>query len=144
MKKKLPIILSVCLFITTVVFFGLWQREKQAQEDIINLCRASAASAVTSFSEFKEFGHESSYWAGLSDFRVFQQAYYFLVEGTNDVANYTFCNDVYGHLLLSPMISQNNIDEVISVMKVVANDLTDPNGIRQMADLRNNMQEQMD
>ena len=141
MKKKLPIILSICLLVTTAVFFGLWQTERQDQTDLINLCKTSADSSAKLFSEFKELGHESSYWAGVSDFRAFQQAYYLLVEGTNEVANYTFCNEVYGHLLLSPATSQNHIDEVISIMKATANDVTDPNGVRRMADLRNNMQE---
>ncbi len=138
--KKLPIILFICLLITTSIFFGLWQKERQDQTDLINLCKASAASAVTSFEEFKDFGHESNYWSGVSDFRAFQQTYFLLAEGTNEATNYNFCNDVYGHLLISPETSQNNIDEVISVMEIIANNLDDPNGIRRMSELRNNIQ----
>lgn len=122
-----------------VAFFGLWQHEKQSQADILALCRSGASFALAGFQEYQENGSEGAYWQAVSDFRVFEQSYYMLVEGTNRASNYTFCNEVYGSLVLNPERSQEHIEEIVDVMKILANDVMDGNGYTKMPSLRNTL-----
>lgn len=137
--KKLPIIIISILLVMAVAFFGLWQHEKQSQADILALCQSGGSFALTSFQEYQENGSEGAYWQAVSDFRVFEQAYYMLVEGTNKATNYSVCNEVYGFLVFNPERSQEHIEEIIDVMKILAKDATDENGFVKMSSLRNTL-----
>lgn len=139
MAKRFQIFLIVCLSISTVTFMLLWQGQKNNKDDIRALAQASAADACIQFTEYQTNGCESSYWYGVAAFRSFQQAYHLLTEGTNKAANYTFCNEVYGCLVLSPEISQSNISEIIETMSILSSDVEDENGYIRMSELRNSL-----
>ncbi|MDY5007751.1 hypothetical protein [Candidatus Allofournierella merdipullorum] len=139
MAKRFQIFLIVCLSISTVTFMLLWQGQKNNKDDIRALAQASAADACIQFTEYQTNGCESSYWYGVAAFRSFQQAYHSLTEGTNKAANYTFCNEVYGCLVLSPEISQSNISEIIETMSILSSDVEDENGYIRMSELRNSL-----
>lgn len=140
MKKKLLIILIAVLALTAVVFCVLWRQEATDNSQALSLAQSGAREALERFSDYQESGAESDYWDGVAAFRSFQQAYYLLVEGTNKIPNYTFCNEVYGCLLLSPEKSREHISEIISVMAILAADVRDENGYLAMAELRNVLQ----
>ena len=76
-----------------------------------------------------------------SNYKRIFQAYYLLIDGTNKASNYVFCNEVYGHLVLSPEKSQKHIVEIIEVMEILSINVENEDGYLRMADLRNNMQE---
>ena len=137
MKKRIEIIIIICLAISTLVFGVLWQSAEKNNEDIKLLAQSSAADAYTDFTDYQNNGHESSYWSGVANFRSFQQAYYLMTEGTNKSTNYIFCNEVYGYLVLSPEESQGHISEVIEVMEILAQNVEDENGYIRMSELRN-------
>ncbi len=137
MKKQIAIILIICLTVLALVFGILWQQKKRSHDDALLLAQSGAKEAHTRFVEYQELGHESDYWAGVSAFYSFERAYYLLVEGTNKSVNFTFCNEVYGALLLSPETSQSHMAEVIEVMALLAENVQDENGYLQMSNLRN-------
>lgn len=139
MKKRIQVILIVCLSISTLVFALLWQWQKNDKDDIRALAQASAADAYTRFAEYQADGCESSYWYGVAAFRSFQQAYYSLTEGTNKAVNYTFCNEVYGCLVLSPEKSRSHISEIVETMRILSLDVQDENGYIGMSELRNDL-----
>ncbi len=139
MKKRLEVFIIICLAISTLVFALLWQNQKSNKDDIRALAQASAAEACARFTEYQTNGFESSYWYGVSAFHTFQQAYYFLTEGTNKGVNYTFCNEVYGCLVLNPEGSQSYISEIIEIMSILSADAEDENGYIRMSELRNSL-----
>lgn len=139
MKKRFEVFLIVCLSISTLTFALLWQNQKNNKDDIRALAQASAADACTQFTEYQTDGCESSYWYGVAAFRSFQQAYYSLTEGTDKAVNYTFCNEVYGYLVLNPEISQSHISEIIETMRILSLDVEDENGYSKMSELRNSL-----
>ncbi len=139
MKKRFEVILIVCLSISTLTFALLWQNQKNNKDDIRALAQAGAADACTHFAEYQTDGCESSYWYGVAAFRSFQQAYHSLTEGTNKAVNYTFCNEVYGYLVLSPEISQSHISEIIETMRILSLDVEDENGYIRMSELRSSL-----
>ena len=103
------------------------------------MAQASAADACAQFTEYQADGCESSYWYGVAAFRSFQQACYSLTEGTDKAVNYTFCNEVYGYLGLSPEISQSHISELIETTSILSLDVEDENGYSKMSELRNSL-----
>ena len=139
MKKRFGALLIVCLSVSTLVFALLWQSQKNNKDDIRALAQASAADACIQFTEYQTDGCESSYWYGVAAFRSFQQAYDSLTEGTNKAVNYTFCNEVYGCLVLRPEDSQSYISEIIETMRILSLDVEDENGYIRMSELRNSL-----
>ncbi len=137
MKKHTCKVLIVCLIILALVFAFLWQTEKSNRDDLRLLAQASAKDAHSQFKEYQEMGHESSYWYGVAAFRSFEQAYYLLTEGTNKNINYTFFNQVYGALVLSPDKCQSHVAELVAATAVIANDIEDDNGFIRMSELYN-------
>ena len=62
-----------------------------------------------------------------------------MTEGTNKGVNYTFCNEVYGCLVLNPEGSQSYISEIIEIMSILSADAEDENGYIRMSELRNSL-----
>ena len=139
MKKRFEVFLIVCLSISTLIFALLWQSQKHDTNDLRALAQARAADACAQFTEYQADGCESSYWYGVAAFRSFQQACYSLTEGTDKAVNYTFCNEVYGYLVLRPEISQSHISELIETMSILSLDVEDENGYIKMSELRNSL-----
>ena len=137
MKRRIEIIIMICLVISTVVFGVLWQKAENNNEDIKWLAQTSAYQSYTQFLEYQEHGRESAYWYGVADFRAFQNAYSLLTQDTNKSTNRTYCNDFYGYLVLSPDECQTHISEVVKVMNILAKDVEDENGYIRMFELRN-------
>ncbi len=137
MKKRIQMILMICLTISTLVFAFLWQSEKNNQDDLLLLAQASAKDAYTQFAEYQESGRQSNYWNGVAAFRAFEQAYYLLTEDTNQSHNYLFCNEVYGALVVKPEKCQNHMEALCNVMKILAHDVESENGHLKMLELRN-------
>lgn len=141
MKKKIIPVLAICLAASTILLAMLWRSAENSKDDVRLLAQASAAEAYTHFVAYQTHGQTSSYWYGVAEFRSFENAYHLLTEGTNKATNYVFCNEVYGHLVLSPEKSQLHISEIVEVMEILSLDVEDENGYLRMADLRNNIQE---
>lgn len=139
MTKKSSLICILLLVATTLIFGLLWRYEAEDKSDLRLLAQASAADACEQFSEYMAREEESSYWYGVAAFRTFQQAYYLLSEGTPKALNYTFCNEVYGSLVLSPERSRAHMEELAEIMKILAQNAEDENGFLRMADLRNKL-----
>lgn len=137
MKKTILIILIIVLVIAVLLLLGLHGMSLHDDSDILLLAQYGAREAYTSFTDFKNNGEESDYLNGVASFYLFQQSYYLLVEETNKSANYIFCNEVYGSLILSPEQAKLHISEILEVMKILADNVRDENGYVKMAELRN-------
>ncbi len=140
MKIRVQIILIICLAISTLVCAFLWQSEKNSKDDLLLLAQASANDAYADFVKYQENGHESNYWSGVASFRTFEQAYYLLTENTNKTTNYTFCNEVFGSLVIHPEKCQDHMEDIIATMYILANDVEDENGHLKMSGLRNTLE----
>ena len=139
MRKKWMTALLVLLALSNAVFIGLWRAAEEDSSDVRALAQAGAAGALQMFREYRETGEESCWQYAVADFRSFQQAYYLLVEGTSRRGNYTFCNEVYGQLVLTPERSQRHVEELIEAMALLAEDVADENGYLRLAELRNDL-----
>jgi hypothetical protein len=52
-------------------------------------------------------------------------------------AEYTWCNSVYGSMVLSPEDVKVHIDELIAAMEIIGVDFTDHNGYIKISELNN-------
>ena len=137
MKKRISLVLIVCLAVLALIFGLLWQNARNNSDDVRMLAQSSAASAYAQFVEYQDKGYESSYWYGVAEFRSFEQAYHLLTENTQKASNYVFCNEVYGYLVLTPESGMAHISEIVEVMEILAQDVEDENGYIRMSELRN-------
>lgn len=144
MKTRWYIPLLAACIVCGVIFGVLQGRELGRKEDIRQMAQTSAASACEEFAEYqtkgyRTKGYRSSYWYGVAEFRAFQTAYHTLTEGTNKATNFTFCNEVYGSLVLEPEKSRKHMEEIVAVMEILAADVEDDTGYARMGDLRHRL-----
>lgn len=137
MGKRISVILIVVLAAAAVTFGVLWQSALRDHSDIEALARAGVDEAYTRFSDFQKRGDDGDYWGGVAAFHTFQQAHILLTEGTSQAADRVFCSEVYGALLLKPELAKAHMAEVIEVMELLAQDVTDANAYVRMAELGN-------
>ena len=137
MGKRISVILIVVLAAAAVTFGVLWQSALRDHSDIKALAQAGANEACSRFSDFQKRGDDGDYWGGVAAFHTFQQAHILLTEGTSQAADRVFCSEVYGALLLKPELVKAHMAEVIEVMELLAQDVTDANAYVRMAELGN-------
>ncbi len=116
----------------------VWKRVG-GREDIRQMAQAGAANAYEQFVEYQTKGYRSSYWYGVAEFRAFQTAYHMLTEGTNKATNFTFCNEVYGSLVLAPEKSRKHMEEIVAVMEILSANVEDDTGYARMEELRHRL-----
>lgn len=141
MKKSIAALLAVVLAISTVVFCALWQRAAHDRSELEAFAQAEANEAYTHFADYQSGRDNADYWQGVAAFHAFTDAYGVLTEGTSKSANRVFCNEVYGSLTLSPEQSQAHISDIVSVMKLLSENITDETAYAKMPELRNALQE---
>ena len=139
MKTRWYIPLLAACIVCGVIFGVLHGRESGGRENIRQMAQTSAASACEEFAEYQRKGHDSNYWYGVAEFRAFQMAYHMLVEDTNKAPNFTFCNEVYGSLVLEPEKSRKHMEEIVAVMEILAADVEDDTGYARMDELRHRL-----
>lgn len=136
MKKCAMPVLVVVLFLAAVLFCALWQGALRDRSDLKALAQAGAGEACARFSDYLTTGNEDDYWGGVAAFHTFQTAYYRLSENT---PNYTFCNQVYGSLLLAPEHAKAHIADIVDTLELLSQNVMDENGYVRMAELRNTL-----
>lgn len=141
MKKSIAVVLAVVLAVSTVVFCVLWQRAAHDRSEIEAFAQAEAQEAYTHFADYQSGKDNADYWQGVAAFHAFTDAYGVLTEGTNKSANRVFCDEVYSSLTQLPEQSQAHISDIVSVMKLLSEDITNETAYAQMQELRNALQE---
>ena len=134
MKKRFTAVVVVVALLAAA-FCGLWIYEKNDQSEMIQLCQSNAVQALSDFKSYKETGAEADYWQGVSNFKSFMNSW-LAIEGHSS-AEYTWCNSVYGSMVISPEKVQANIDELLAAMELIGEDYTDPNGHLRISELNN-------
>lgn len=139
MKKIALPVLTVCFALAALVFAYLWYVEKSNDSDLKQLAQASATDAYTQFSSYQTNGNDSDYWSGVASFRSLEQAYVLLVQDTNKETNYLICNDVYGSMISNPDKCKDNIDEIVSALEYLSEDVESITAHDRMLELRNTL-----
>lgn len=137
MRKRFVIVI-VALVILALAFCGLWLYEKNNRSEMELLCQSNASQALSDFRQHKELGNEGDYWYGVSNYKAFMNTW-LAIEGYSS-AEYSWCNSVYGSMVLSPEKVQAHIDELLTAMEIIGEDYTDPNGYIKVSELNNLLQ----
>lgn len=125
----------VALAILAVAFGGLWLFEKNDHSEMEMLCQTNASQALSDFKQYKTTGAEGDYWYGVSNYKAFMNTW-LAIEGQSS-AEYSWCNSVYGSMVLMPEKVQVHIDELLAAMEIIGDDYTDPNGYIKISELNN-------
>ena len=125
--KKRNWIIGVPIIILALLCIVLWRQKEVEREKMESLCECSAAMALEKFTSYSETGKESDYIGGVAEFRSFMTAYLFLNDNVGN-AEYTWCNTVYGDMVLSPEKVQNDVQGLINALGYLSKGYDDPNG----------------
>lgn len=140
MKNKLAAVLSVVLALLAVVFCVLWQRAVYDTSELEAFAQAEALKAYTHFADYQDSRDDADYWQGVAAFHAFTDAYGVMTEDTNKSTNRAFCDEVYGSLTRSPEQSQAHIPDIVSVMKLLSENISDESAYTEMLELRNTLE----
>ena len=132
MQRRILTILATAALLAAVVFGALWQSAARDDGDLVAVAQAGAIEAHARFSDLRDYGEESDYWGGVAAFHTFRAACTLLLEE----ADRTFCDEVYGALLLSPERAKEHIDALIDTLEPLTRDVCDPTGWQRMMALR--------
>ncbi|MCI8526169.1 MAG: hypothetical protein HFF17_09660 [Oscillospiraceae bacterium] len=129
--------LAVLFLISTILFGSLWLQERRECADLRALAEYHARDAGERFQAYLAHGEESDYWYGVAALRGFEQAY-LAWKGAAD-SNYTFCNEVYGALVLAPAQGQDQAAELGEILALLAEDAADRNAFVRLDALRHTL-----
>ncbi len=126
MMKKIFISTVAILLLVAVVFCALWISEKNDRSDMEELCQYSVSGALVDFTEFEKGGADGQYWSAVSHFGTYIDAWTQL--GGTETVEYSWCNELYGYMLLKPQAVQENLGELLKALEDLDDDYLNPNG----------------
>lgn len=135
MKKRVLITITVVMTAAALVFCALWLSAARGESGLELLARSGANEAYTRFSDYRESDSDGDYYGGVAGFRVFQEAYVLLSDETDSTERLVL-NDVYGGLLISPDLSEEDIDELTEIMRLLSENVRDIAVFQRLADFR--------
>ena len=103
------------------------------------MCKSSVNAALEHFEEYETNKEEADYIAGVAEFRTYMTAYLRLEDGASD-ADYTWCNILYGDMILNPEKVKAHISELVDALEYLAEDYDHPNGFNLINVLNNQLQ----
>ncbi len=136
--KKSNLILGSIALLLAILCIALWLQKDAEHEKMETLCQSSVTAALEDFKNYKESGNDSDYHSGVSEFRTYMNAYLFLRDN-EDLTEYTWCNIVYGYMILNPQKVQSNIQGLIDALEYLASDYGHPNGFNKINNYSNEL-----
>lgn len=133
MKKLVGLAVVAVLSVACFVF---WRQANIERNGMASLCQGSVYQSLENFQEYSVKGDAYLYVYGVAEFRSFMNAYYCLNDNPGDT-DYLYCNIIYGEMVLNPEKVQENMQEVIGALAILAEDYTDPNGYIRLNELGN-------
>ena len=125
--KKYNWCLVLCIILLIVICSILLHQKNSEHQKMEELCQTSAYSALEHFRNYQSSGKESDYLKGVAEFRCFMTAYLFLNDNTSN-AEYTWCNIIYGSMVLYPETVQQDVQGLIDALEYLSEDYDSVNG----------------
>lgn len=136
MKKRTWIAGLVVIAVLSAACFAFWRQANIERTGMVSLCHGSVCRSLENFKEYAAKGDDYLYTYGVAEFRCFMNAYHYLNDDPGD-PEYLYCNIIYGEMVLNTEKVQENMQEVIGALAILAEDHTDPNGYIRLNELRN-------
>lgn len=137
MKRRTALGWPLVLVLAAAVFCALWQAALHDRSDLEDLAQAEAGKAYTCFLDYQEMGYAEDYWGGVAAFSAFQDVYGMLTENTEKATNHITCGRLYGALLAAPEKARAHIPEMIEIMDILFQNITDETAYGKMSALCN-------
>lgn len=140
MKKQtwIFVILIIVLFALSA---NLWQKNTVLSNNMEVMCKSSIYASREYFESFNTTKSESDYIAGVAEFRTYMTTYLCIADGVSDT-DYTWCNILYGDMILNPKKVKEHIPELIEALEYLSEDYDHPNGFNLIHALNNQLKEE--
>lgn len=129
--KKYKWITGILMIVLLTLCIVFWQQKNAEIAKMESLCQCSAGQALEYFKEYETQGNDASYTKGVAEFRSFMNAYLYLNDNISN-AEYTWCNIIYGDMVLYPERVQSNIRGLIEALEYLSKDYDNMNGFHLM------------
>lgn len=96
--KRLVVLALIAAMIGNILFFCLWQYERNDRSELMLLCVNAASTSKSLFDSYDRNGSDAYYWEGVAEFRRFMQTYIVMLDGDHG-AEYSWFNILYGHMI---------------------------------------------
>lgn len=137
MKKTTWVRTSIILLLI-VLCVSLWHYRTSKNDKLEAMCNSSVNAALEHFEEYEINKNEAHYIAGVAEFRTYMTAYLCIEDGKGN-AEYTWCNILYGDMILNPEKMKGHISELINALEYLAEDYDNPNGFNLINMLNNKL-----
>lgn len=127
MKKHIWMIGLVVMAVLSIACFVFWRQANIERTRMASLCQGSVCQSLENFRDYSAKGDDYLYTYGVAEFRSFINVYLCLNDDPGN-PEYLYCNIIYGEMVLNPEKVQENMQEVIKALAILAEDYTDPNG----------------
>lgn len=135
-RKRLLVFSLIAALLGNIVFFCLWQHEKNDRSEMLGLCRNAVHAAKDHFADFAHHDSDGSYWQGVAEFRRFMQTYAVLCDGDHG-GEYTWFNVLYGHMIYDRETVKPYIEELRHALRLLEEDPFDTNAHDEIHKLNN-------
>ena len=125
--KKHQWVVGVLIALLVILCVVFWQQKNAEIAQMTSLCECSAGRALEYFTQYETQGKNSDYIKGVAEFRTFMTAYLYL-NGNTSNAEYSWCNSIYGNMVLYPEKVQSNVSGLIEALEYLAADYDNVNG----------------
>lgn len=136
LRKRLTALALIAAVIGNMVFFFLWQYEKNDSSQMLEFCSNAAYASRSSFGDYVEYGSDGSYWQGVAEFRRFMQSYVVLCGGDHG-GEYTWFNILYGHMIYDQDRVEPYMEELRRCLRLLSEDPLDVNAHDEIHKLNN-------
>ncbi len=137
MKKKFPYIMVVVFALIAAVFAGLWVHEKSEKTELMELmCENSINQSYKYFTTYQKEESDDDYWYGVAEYNSFAKAYILLCDDEQQ-SNRIELNRAYGNMVLKTGKVQENMEQLLAALKLLTEDIHDPNAIIRLNEFNN-------
>jgi len=139
--KKQTWIFAVVIIAVLALSANLWQKNTVLSNNMEVMCKGSINAAREHFESFDISNAESDYIAGVAEFRTYMTTYLCIADGESDT-DYTWCNILYGDMILNPEKVKKHIPELVEALEYLSEDYDHPNGFNLINALNNQLREE--
>lgn len=134
--KRVLALLLIAALIGNIVFFCLWQHEKNDRSEMLAFCSGAADASRSCFADYVHYGSDGHYWQGVAEFRRFMQSYAVLRDGDHG-GEYSWFNILYGHMIYDRERVEPYMEELRRALRLLGENPLDINAHDEIHKLNN-------
>ncbi len=132
-RNRFMTILLALSIVFNVIFFVLWQGEKNSVQMMEAFAVTNASMAADAFADYVHYGSDANYWRGVGYFSAFMNA----ANWAREDFWFTECNVLYTNLLFEKEKCIYYMEDIRRIMRLLKEDIDNHNVYLDISHLNN-------